>query len=185
MLKVLAVWIVVVLTLAACRRIDPLDAHSGGEEVPPPLPFNQRLSFTWSGVPDPQRTYTNLRSWYDATNNVITVETLGDTASQGKFFLQVRGDRSGSYSYDVQGGPSDVNEVYMSFIPSFTNQSADAVFTLTGQPQDSLEAQVEIRYFGAVLDSITGRFSGRLKITQTAGNAQVLIQSGRFIAVRR
>jgi hypothetical protein len=185
MVKSLVLWMVVVLSVAGCRRIDPLDAQSVGEELPSTLPFNQRLSFTWSGVPAPQRTYTNLRSWYDAVNNVITVETLGDPASQGKFFLQVRGNRSGIYSYDVQGGPSDVNEVYMSFIPSFTNHTADAVFTLTGQPQDSLEAEVEIRYFGAVRDSITGTFSGRLKITHASGNAEILIQAGRFIAVRQ
>lgn len=158
------------------------DSVVGG--TPGTSAFTQVMQFSASGVTGSSRSYTRCTASYDPVTHWTTVETLDDSAAKGKFVMQFHGNGAGTYAYSVTGSSSDLNQISMRFVPSYTNSAPDAVFELTGNPADSLEAQLSLIHFGAVQDSVTGTFSARLRMTHPSVNFKILLYSGSFTAKR-
>ena len=169
---------VVAILAIGCKE----DSVVGG--TPGTNAFSQVMQFSVSGVSGSSRSYTRCTASYDPVTHWTTVGTLDDSASKGKFVLQFHGNGAGTYAYNVTGSSSDVNQVSMRFVPSTSNNAPDAVFELTGNPADSLQAQLEVAHFGALQDSVTGTFSAWLRMTSPSMNFKILVYSGSFTAKR-
>jgi len=181
------VWIIPLLLASGCRKEESVTDGGTTVGINPPPSFDQRLSFNWTGLPQ-NRVYTKLRATYDQTNNWTTIETLDeDSTVDGKFLLQLRGGRTGTYQYSVTGSTSDTNQIYIRFIPLYQGSTPVARFELTGSAGDSLEAEVDVTRFAAVRDTIMGSFSALLKRTgpTTSPPVVVLIHAGEFVAQRQ
>lgn len=165
------------LVIAGCKKEEAVN------NVGVPA-FTQHLSFSATGVSGSSRSYSRLSAGYNASTNETTIETLDDSTTAGKFILRFHGSTAGMYVYNVKGSPSDIDQVYMRFVPGYTGGSPSGVFELTGSPADSLEAEVIVQHYGSVRDSITGDFSAFLRLTTPATDFKTLVHSGTF-AVQR
>jgi hypothetical protein len=178
---VLAVCTLAVLLIAGCRREDlPFD---DGPVAPPGGTFDARMSFNWTGLPSSFRSYTRMRVAYAAAANVTTIETVDDSLRYGRLQMTIQGGTPGTYRYHVTGSAADTNQVFLRFVPQYYNGTAVAEFLLTGQPADSLEAEVTILSFGAPGDTVEGRFAATLAMAG-GGGTRILIYGGTFLARR-
>jgi hypothetical protein len=172
-------WFLLLLPAAGCRRYDPPFDEA---EPPPSGTFTERLSFSWTGIPQSARFYSRLHAAYDPVTGTTIIETQGDSLSAGCLQLAVRGHETGTYRYSITGGPSDTNQVFLRFVPQYEGGVPVATFLLTGNPADSLEAEVVIRTYGTLNDTIAGTFAATLATSQ--GDIRILIYNGVFLARR-
>ena len=174
----LVYYAVALIVAAGCRK-DEITGSSGNTNT-----FSQELQFSATGVTGSSRTYSRVSAAYDVSTNEMTIETLDDSLTMGKFLMRFHGNMAGTYVYDVTGSASDLNQVYMRFVPNYSGHTPSAIFELTNVPGDSLQAVVVILHFGTVQDSVTGTFSGLLRLTNPSVNFKSLVHSGSFRAKR-
>ena len=178
-----SVWMGIAAIIAfGCREEIPLSDGNGGDgnTQPPPAQFEQRISFSVTGLPTNSRIYTKARASYENATGITTIETMGDSVQKGKLVLQFVGGSTGLYRYSVKGAPSDVHNMDMLFIPQFNGPNPSSIFELTGNPFDSLEAQTTITRFGSVGDSIIGFFDARLKLVNPPMQFKIFLYLGEF-----
>jgi hypothetical protein len=128
----------------------------------------------------PSRVYTDILAGYDESTAITTIETAGDSLTKGKFVLRLHGGRTGLYQYSVRGSSADINEIDMRFVSQYQGSLPSSVFKLTGNPLDSLYAQVTISKFSVVGDSIIGIFGGQLKMVDPPMQFKIFVFNGEF-----
>ena len=173
----------IIMVVFGCRNDTSITTSGSGQSGQPPT-FTQRLSFSVTGLSGSLRMYTKFSAAYHLSTNETTIETLDDSSTAGKFYMRIRGGSAGSFRYEVTGSPADVNQVYIRFVSSYNGSTPSAVFELTGVPEDSLEAVVNVQHFGTVRDSITGTLSAKLKLTSPAMKFTIILHSGTFSVQR-
>lgn len=168
-------------TISGCREEVPLSSNNVQESPPPvPAPFQQRLAFSTTGLQTSSRLYTNIHAGYDENTATTTIETGGDSLTSGKFVMRLHGGRTGLYRYSVRGTAGDIDEIDMRFVSQYEGSLPLGVFALTGNPFDSLDAQVTISKFGGVGDSIIGYFGGQLKMVDPPMQFKIFLFNGEF-----